>query len=212
MNSIYVAAVCALGFSSTLSAASISIGTHELLPDTSHQWIPVYGSGDIEVVGFQLWIELRSDNGQWPRLTGHKFNEPGMLFDRPNDVGFATDVSDPYFLFEVSTLPLFEPRLIGNDRLLGLLEFDTAGIFPTTQPRVFDILLSFNDGRGPLKASYTGPMGGLPTDVSSGRIVIAPVPEPSSLALAGSALVLLSIGAATRGAKLTHTASLLSAC
>jgi hypothetical protein len=188
--------VClALALASVSQAATMSVSDQVLLPNTPNQIVNIYGSGGETIVGLQLGVNIVPNGTEGPVITDLKITGSGTL------LGDITQGAS------VGAFP-GNPRLWGADALaqegmsvvltpnlpLAIVTVDTTGIFAGPQAKNF--LVNLNPAQN--NSTYLIPI--LPGDLqplfSNGNLIIAPVPEPATVVLAGlGGIALVVIGA-----------------
>ena len=176
------------------AAPLITVGEHELLPETADQTIEIHVSGGQAVSGINLLAQV-GDGGPelgdilglapgtpGPRITGVDLKPDGGIFadvpDSPQDEQMIPQVAD-------FRLALAAPgATVPAEGLLATLTIDTTGLDldPAELPQTWDLRLSgvmpdFGDG------PFTTDFADGSAEIDNGSLTV--IPEPASLALLG---------------------------
>ncbi|NQU24954.1 MAG: PEP-CTERM sorting domain-containing protein [Candidatus Nealsonbacteria bacterium] len=206
-TTLTVAVLCSVV--SAASAATITLGTYNLLENTPDQKIPVYivGSvGDPAVAGMNFNVQI-ADGG--PEAPGGSIDGPGIsylqLVDDPVTPDYAlyhTDIYGPTFFDSISNwghfgvgspFPQFfarntaftsggQPLPVGVETLLAVVTVDTTGFFVGDANDPWDLKIgdTLNGSTALLDTSPLSPTP-IPLEITEGQITL--VSEPSTLAL-----------------------------
>jgi hypothetical protein len=174
----------ALAVASVSQAATMSVADQVLLPNTPGQIVNIYGSGGESIVGLEIGVHLVPNGSEGPVITDLKITGTGTL------LGDITQGAS------VGAFP-GNPRLWGGDALarenmsatltpalpIAIVTVDTTGVFAGAQVKNF--LMNLNPSQNNSRYLIATGSGELIPLFTPGNMSIAPVPEPSTVILAG---------------------------
>jgi hypothetical protein len=192
----------AAAISSVSPAATLSVGTHVLQPNTPDQQILIFGDGGESIVGLQLGIQVAPINNVAPQITGLQIVGPETLLGSLTNGQFISTIpGNPWFMAADALRQETAGAVTLQSTLpIAILTVDTTGI--DAGPVAKSFFVNPNPNQNPTSYLITDPVSpNLIPIFSPGTLIIEAVPEPSTFALAGLAGVALVIVGGRRARK-----------